>query len=127
MIEKIKIKAMLNNEAEVNCMFKQLTDAAQLFTRQNINTIMINTINERARFFNVCEAIFTKIDSITISIFIFVMKRSDYEFFFKRTFQCIARRSSININNESLKMILYFLNEEKRINFLKMSAEHVSN
>ena len=51
MIENLKIKAMFNNEAEINCMFKRLIDAAQLFIRQNINIIMINIINERARFF----------------------------------------------------------------------------
>ena len=31
MIENIKIKTMFNNEAEVNCIFKQLTDVTQLF------------------------------------------------------------------------------------------------
>ena len=35
--------------------------------------------------------------------------------------------SSININKESLEMILYSLNEEKRVNFLKVLAEHVNN
>ena len=31
------------------------------------------------------------------------------------------------MNDKSLKMILHFLNEKKRVNFSKMSAEHVSN
>ena len=35
--------------------------------------------------------------------------------------------SSINMNNESLKMILHFLNEKKWVNFLKLSAEHVND
>ena len=30
MIENIKIKTIFNNEAEINCMFKQLINAAQL-------------------------------------------------------------------------------------------------
>ena len=33
MIENIKIKTMFDNETEVNCMFKQLTDVAQLSVR----------------------------------------------------------------------------------------------
>ena len=33
----------------------------------------------------------------------------------------------VNINNNSLKMILHSLNDEKRINFLKMFAEHINN
>ena len=86
MIENIKIKAMFNNETEINCMFRRLTDAVQLSVRQNINIIMINVINERARFFDVCETVFIDIDSITISIFVFVVKRSDYEFLLKRLF-----------------------------------------
>ena len=127
MIENIKIKAMFDNETEVNCMFKRLTDAAQLSVRQNINIIMINVINERARFFDVCETVFISIDSITISISVFVVKRSDHELFLKRSFQRAACISSINMNNESFEMILHFLNEKKRMSFLKMPAEHVNN
>ena len=33
----------------------------------------------------------------------------------------------ININNDSLKIILHSLNDEKEINFLKMSAKHINN
>ena len=50
-IENIKIKAMFNNVAEVNCIFKWLVDAVQLFIYQNINIIMINDTDKRARFF----------------------------------------------------------------------------
>ena len=95
--------------------------------RQNINIIIINIINERARFFNVCEIVLISIDNITISISVFVVKRSDHELFLKRFFQRAARMSSININNESLEMILHSLNEKKRVSFLKVPAEHVSN
>ena len=55
------------------------------------------------------------------------MKRSVHELFLKRFFQCAARMNSINMNNELFKMILHSLDEEKRMNFLKMSAEHISN
>ena len=127
MIENIKIKMIFDNEAEINCMFKRLIDVAQLSVRQNINIIMINAIDERARFFDVCETVFTSIDSITISISVFIVKHSSLELFLKRFFQRVARISSININNESLEMILHSLNEKKRVNFLKMSAEHVNN
>ena len=126
-IENIKIKAMFDNEAEINCMFKRLTDVTQLFVRQNINIIMINVINERARFFDVCETVLISIDNIIIPISVFVVKRSDYELLLKRFFQRVAHMSFINMNNESLKMILHSLNEEKRMNFLRVSAEHVSN
>ena len=95
--------------------------------RQNINIIIINVINERARFFNVYETVFISIDNITISISVFVVKHSDHELFLKRLFQCVARMSFINMNNKSFEMILHSLNEKKRMNFLKMSAEHVSN
>ena len=106
---------------------KQLIDAAQLSRRHNIHMIMVNIINKRTYFLNVCETIFTSIDSITISISIFVVKRSDHEFFLKRFFQRAARMSSINMNDESLEMILHSLNEKKRVSFLKVPAEHVSN
>ena len=35
--------------------------------------------------------------------------------------------SFVNINDEFFKMILHSLNDEKRISFLKISAEHASN
>ena len=51
MIENIIIKAMFDNEAEINYIFKQLIDTAQLLMCQNINIVMINITDERARFF----------------------------------------------------------------------------
>ena len=81
--------------------------------RQNINIIMISVIDERARFFDVCEIVFISIDSIIISISVFVVKHSDHELLLKRFFQRAAHISFININDESFKMILYSLNEKK--------------
>ena len=88
---------------------------------------MINIINKRVRFFNVYEAVFINTDSIIISISIFVIKRSDYELFLKRFFQRAICMNPINMNNELFEIILHFFNGKKRVNFLKMSAEHVSN
>ena len=88
---------------------------------------MISVINERARFFNMYKTVSVSIDSITISISVFVVKRSNHELLLKRFFQRAAYMSSINLNNKSFEMILHSLNEEKRMNFLKMPAEHVSN
>ena len=118
---------MFDSEAEVNCIFKRLIDVAQLFVRQNINIIIINVIDERARFFDVCETVFINIDSITISISVFVVKRSDHELLLKRFFQRDAHMSSINMNDESFERILHSLNEGKRVSFLKMFAEYISN
>ena len=88
---------------------------------------MMNFINERARFFDVCESIFVNIENIIISTFIFVIERSDHDLFLDRLFQRIARMNAVNINDDSLKMILHLLNDEKRMNFLKMPAEHINN
>ena len=127
MIENIKIKTMFDNEADINCIFKQLINVAQLSVHQNINIIMINVVNERAHFFDMCEIVFISIDSIMISISVFVVKRSDHKLFLKKFFQRAARMNSINMNDESFEIILHSLNEEKRMSFLKMSAEHVNN
>ena len=88
---------------------------------------MIDVTDKRARFFDVYETIFINIDSIIISISVFVVKRSDHELLLKRLFQRAARMSSINMNDESFEMILHSLNEKKRVSFLKVPAEHVSN
>ena len=88
---------------------------------------MIDVTDERVRFFDVCEVVSISINSITISISVFVMKRSNHELLLKRPFQCALRMNSINMNDESFEIILYSLNEKKRMNFLKMLAEHVSN
>ena len=125
-IKDIKIKTIFDNETEISCMFKRLIDAVQLFIHQNINIIIINIINERARFFDICETILININGITILISAFVVKRSDYELFLKRRFQCDAHESFININDELFKIILDSLNEKKRVNLLKMFAEHVN-
>ena len=87
----------------------------------------MNLTDERARFFHVCESMFINIKSIIISTFIFVIKQSNHELFFNRFFQRIARMNVININNDSLKMMLHSLNDEKRVNFLKIFAKYVNN
>ena len=61
---------------------------------------MINVIDERARFFDMCETVFISINSITILISVFVVKRLNYKLFLKRLFQRTARMSFINMNNE---------------------------
>ena len=88
---------------------------------------MIDVIDKRARFFNVCEIVFININSITILISVFIMKRSNHELFLKRFFQRATHMSFININNELFKMILHSLNEKKRVSFLKVFVENVSN
>ena len=127
MIENIKIKTMFDSGAEVNCIFKRLTNVVQLLVHQSISIIIINVIDERARFFDVYEAVLRNIDSITISISVFVLKRSDHDLLLKEFFQRAVCMSFINMNNESFEMILYSLNEKKRVKFLRMSAKHVSN
>ena len=97
MIEEIKIKTIFDNNAEINCMLKKLTNAARLSVYQNISITMINATDEKARFFNICEHIFINIESIIVLISIFVVKRSDYEFLLERLFQRVARINFINI------------------------------
>ena len=87
----------------------------------------MNFIDERARFFDVCELIFVNIENIIISTFIFVIERSDHDFFLDRFFQRITCMNAVNMNDDSLKMILHSLNGEKRVNFLKMFAKHINN
>ena len=126
-INDVKIKALFDNDVKINYMSKKLIDATQFFIRQKINIVMMNFIDERARFFDVYESIFINIENIIILIFIFVIKRSDHDFFLNRFFQRIAYINVVNINNDSLKIILHSLNDEKRMNFLKMFAKHINN
>ena len=126
-INNVKIKTLFNNDIEINYMSKRLINATQLFIHQKINIIIINFINKRVHFFDVCESIFINIKNIIILTFIFVIKRSDYDFFLDRFFRRIAYINVINMNNNLLKMILHLLNDEKRMNFLKMSAKHINN
>ena len=87
----------------------------------------MNFIDERARFFNIYKSIFMNIENIIISTFIFVIKRLNYDFFLDRFFQRIVYMNVINMNDNSLKMILHSLNDEKRMNFLKVSGKHINN
>ena len=126
-IDDVKIKTLFDNDVEINCMLKKLTDATQFFIRQKINIVMINFINERVHFFDVCESISVNIENIIIFVFIFVIKCSDHDFLLDRSFQRIIYINVVNMNDDSLKIILHSLNDEKRMNFLKMSAKHINN
>ena len=74
---------------------------------------MMNFIDERAHFFNVCESIFVNIKNITILTFIFIIERLNHDLFLDRLFQRIVRMNVVNMNNNLLKMILHSLNNEK--------------
>ena len=108
-------------------MSKRLINATQFFIYQKINFVMINFIDKRARFFDVCESIFVNIKNIIISTLIFIIERSNYDFFLNHFFQRIIRMNIININNDLLKIILHSLNDEKRMSFLKVFAKHINN
>ena len=126
-IDDVKIKMLFDNDVKINCILKRLTDATQFFIRQKINIVMMNFIDERVCFFNICESIFINIENIIISMFIFVIERSDHDLLLDQFFQRIVRINIININNNLLKMILHSLNGEKRMNFLKMLVKHTNN
>ena len=70
----IKVKTLFDNNVEINCMSKELTNSIQLFIRYEINIVMMNFTDEHARFFDICESILINIENIIISIFIFVIK-----------------------------------------------------
>ena len=112
-IDDVKIKTLFNNDVEINYMSKRLTDATQLFIRQEINIIMMNFIDERVRFFGVCKSIFVSIESIIISTLIFVIECLNHDLLLNRFFQRIVRMNVVNMNDDSLKMILHSLNDEK--------------
>ena len=126
-IDDVKIKTLFNNNVEINCISKRLTDATQLLIRQKINIVIMNFIDEHIHFFNICKSIFVNIENIIISTFIFVIERLNHDFLFNRFFQRIVCINVVNINNNLLKIILHSLNDEKQINFLKISAEYINN
>ena len=126
-IDDIKIKTLFDNNIEINYMSKKLINATQLSICQRINIVMINFINERVYFFDVYESIFVNIENIIILISIFVIERSNHDFFLDRLFQRIIHMNIVNINDNLLKIMLYSLNDEKQMNFLKMFAKHINN
>ena len=89
MIKDVKTKTIFNNKTKINCMFKRLINVIQLSMRQNINIIMINIINERVHFFNICEAISISIENIIVSIFIFIVKHLNHEIFLNVFFNAL--------------------------------------
>ena len=88
-INNVKIKTLFNNNVEINYMSKRLIDATQFSIRQKINIIIINFIDERARFFDIYKLIFVNIENIIILIFIFVIERSDHDFFLIISFNAL--------------------------------------
>ena len=113
LINDVKIKTLFDSDVKINYILKKLINATQFLIRQKINIVIINFIDERARFFNVYKSIFVNIKNIIISIFIFVIKCSDHDFLLDRFFQRIVYMNVININDNLLKMMLHSLNDEK--------------
>ena len=88
-INNVKIKTLFNNNIEINYISKKLIDATQLSIYQEINIIIMNFIDDRVHFFDVCKLIFVNIKNIIISIFIFVIKRSNHDFFLIASFNAL--------------------------------------
>ena len=56
-----------------------------------------------------------------------MIKRLSYDFLLDRFSQRDVYMNVININDDLLKIILQSLNDKKRIDFLKVFAEHIVN
>ena len=88
---------------------------------------MMNVINKRIRFFDICKTVSINIKNVIISIFVFIIKRSDYKLLLRRFSQRAACMNFINMNDKFFEMILHSLNEKKRISFLNIFVEYVNN
>ena len=87
----------------------------------------MNVINERTYFFEIWETISINIENIIVLISVFIVKRLNHELSFKRFFQRVARMNFVNIINKFFEIILYSLNEKKKINFLNVFVKHINN
>ena len=126
-IENVKVKTLFDNEVEINCINKRLVDEANLFIRHETIMSMIATTNDNVKFVKVCDDLKVRLREVIIITSIFVILKSNHDLILERFFERVARMSSTNMNDESLKLVMHFDDEFTRVFFLVVSINHSRN
>ncbi len=78
-LKNIKIKAIFNNNAKINCINKNFANKTNLIIRQNIFILLIEITRARICFEEIIKNAKILIEKIIIYIYIFVVFRFNYD------------------------------------------------
>jgi hypothetical protein len=126
-IENVKIKILFDNEIEINCISKRLIDETELIVRHDIAMFMIIVIDDCAKFVNICDDLKVRLKNAHIIISIFVIEKSDHDLILRKFFERATRMSSVNMNDELLKLMIHFDDDDIKIFFLIVTINHSRN
>ncbi len=78
-LKNIKIKAIFNNNAKINCISKIFANKINLVIRQNVFILLIEITRARICFEEIIKNAKILIKKIIIYIYIFVISRFNYK------------------------------------------------
>ena len=123
----MKIKILFYNEIKINCTNKRLVDETNLFICYKTILLIIIITNDNVKFVKICDNLKIRLKKTIIIISIFVIFKSNYNLIFEQFFKRVVRMSNTNINDEFLKLIMYFDNKFIKVSFLVASINHLKN
>ena len=87
----------------------------------------MTAIENRAYFIKMCDEVKINLKKAVVITFIFVVEQSDHDLILKRFFVRASQMQNTNMNDESLKMMIYSDDDTKKNFFFAISAQHSRN
>ena len=123
----VKVKALFDSGAEINCISKKLADEAGLPIRHGTAMSMVAATGDSAKFVGICDDLEVRLGGATITVPAFVVAKSDHSLILGRPFERSARMSSTNMDDGSLELVVHSDDGSTRVSFLAMPADHPRN
>ena len=119
-IRNVKVRVLLDSDAEINCIIKKLIQETLLLICRETIISLIAIIENKACFLDVCDDVKVRLREI-------VVDQSNHNLILKRFFVRAVRMQSININNNLLKISIHSDDDTKKIFFSAVLAHHFRN
>ena len=126
-INEIKKINLLNIEIEINLMNVNVARKCELSIRKHSIMHIIDVTNHKISFLEITKNVKIDIDEVTITIHFFVVNNSNHVLILECSFVRKTRVKFEYFNDESCEIVLYFENDEKRVNVKVLTSYHVRN
>ena len=116
-VDDIKVKTFFDNEIEINCINKKLTNERDLSIRHETIMFMIVIIENNVKFVDIYDDFEIRLRNATIIVFIFIVIKSNHFLILKRFFERFVKMSNTNMNDDFLELIIHSNNKSTRVFF----------
>lgn len=126
-IGDVKVRALLDSGAEINCITRRLAYEAMLPVRKGTAISLVAATGDKACFIGVCDDVEVSLGGAVVTTPIFVVDQSDHDLILGRPFARAARMQSTNMDDGSLEVSIHSDDGTKKVSFPAVPARHPRN